>query len=88
MLTVPGKADPEALRAGLPFYIQARAFTDFLMENSGHPKIIGEIATALRGGGSFEQWLAANGERHRLPSSLAALTAEWGAWLKGKAAGG
>jgi hypothetical protein len=88
MLTVPGKADPEAARTGLRFYIQGRAFTDFLMEKSGNVKIIAEIATAMRGGGSFEQWLAAAGERHRLPSSLAGLTAAWEAWLKGKAAGG
>ena len=84
--TVPGKADPESLRTGPPFYIQARAFTDFLMEESSNVKVMGEIATAMRGGSSFEQWLAANGERHRLPSNMAALTASWEAWLKSKAA--
>ena len=85
--TVPGQADPESRRTGLPFYTQARAFSDFLMETSGQPRIMGEIATAMRGGTSFEQWLAANGERHRLPASVAALTAAWEAWLRTKAAG-
>ena len=82
MMTVPGKADPESLRAGLPFYIQGRAFADFLIETSGYPRIMGDIATAIRGGGSFEQWLAANGARHRLPTSLTALTAAWEVWLR------
>jgi hypothetical protein len=86
-MTVPGKANPDALRAGLPFYIQARAFIDFLTEKTGNAKIMGEIATALRGGSSFEQWLAANGERHRLPSSMAGFTTAWEAWLQSKAPG-
>ena len=84
--TVPGRANPESLRTGLPFYIQARAFIDFLMEKSGNASIISEIAIAMRGGSSFEQWLAANGERHRLPPGLPALTTAWEGWLKGKAA--
>jgi hypothetical protein len=74
--------DPSITRALLPFYIQALAFADFLRERSGSPRIMLEIATAMRDGRSFEQWLAAEGQRHGLAAGLMDLSTAWEAWLQ------
>jgi hypothetical protein len=76
--------DPAITRAVLPFYVQALALADFLREESGNPRIMMEIATALRDGRSFEQWLAAEGQRHGLAASLMDLSTAWEEWLQQK----
>lgn len=59
------------------FYIQTRVFADYLIQTSGRPTILADIAQALASGRSFEAWLASEGPAHGLPSSVAALQAAW-----------
>ncbi len=67
--------------AGPNFYAQSRAVADFLLERSGNPKILGEIARSLAGGATIEQWLAAGGAANRLEPSLAGLERQWRTWI-------
>lgn len=62
------------------FYIQIRAFADFLMQTSGHPAIIADITTAISQGQSFENWLATQGHAHGLPATIPALQQAWSAY--------
>jgi hypothetical protein len=78
--------DPAHKRAMTGFDLQTRAFADFLLETSGNPKIAMEIADAVRSGRTFEQWLASQGARHRLPITVSALSAAWEAWVQRKSA--
>jgi hypothetical protein len=64
------------------FYAQSRAVGDFLLESSGNPKILGDIARALAGGATIEQWLEASGRANRLGATLDALESQWQAWIK------
>ena len=66
---------------GSDFYVQARAFADFLIETSGDPTVFGSIARTLAAGGDMDGWLAREGSRHRLPGNVAALQDAWQAWL-------
>ena len=59
------------------FYIQTRVFADYLMQRSGNPAILADIAQALAGDGDFGGWLSSEGARHNLPSSISALQADW-----------
>lgn len=68
--------------AGPTFYSQARAFADFLIETSGNSRIINEIAVAERSGQGAARWLAVNGKRHHLATSIDRLDRQWQAWLK------
>lgn len=67
--------------AGPRFYLQGRAFADFLIDRSGEPAIFAEIAAALARGRTFEQWLAAEGARRGLGSTLPEMDQLWRAWL-------
>jgi hypothetical protein len=80
--TTGDQEDPEHKLAMTSFYLQTRAFADFLLETSGDPKIVMDIASAVRDGRTFEQWLATEGARHRLPATLTALSAAWEAWVR------
>lgn len=64
------------------FYVQSRGFADFLIAQSGDPRIFNTIAKALAGGETFAAWLARDGARHRLPAQLAALDTAWQTWLR------
>lgn len=59
------------------FYIQIRAFTDFLIQTSARPTIIADITKGLATGQSFEQWLANQGPTHGLPATIPALQQAW-----------
>ncbi|EGF95593.1 hypothetical protein [Brevundimonas diminuta] len=59
------------------FYIQTRVFADYLIQTSGRPTILAEIAQAMADGRSFEDWLASDGAAHGLPSTLSALSDGW-----------
>jgi hypothetical protein len=73
-----------APEAGPNFYAQSRVVADFLLESSGNAKILGDIARALAGGATIEQWLAASGRANRLGASLDALEVQWQAWIKAR----
>ncbi|MFK0298250.1 hypothetical protein ACIQTU_03430 [Brevundimonas sp. NPDC090276] len=59
------------------FYIQSRVFADYLIQTSGRPTILADIAAALADGRSFEAWLANEGAARGLPPSLADLQRGW-----------
>lgn len=63
------------------FYVQARAFADFLVEKSGRPDIFAEIANAATKQISFESWLKKEGKRANLPESMDELQVQWEDWL-------
>ncbi len=71
-------------RGGLMFYLQGRMFADFLVEQTGDPQVFAQIGAALARGDTMEQWLAAAGPRHRLPTTVAALDQAWRGWLIAK----
>ena len=76
----------EARRAsadGALFYLQARAFADFMLERTGDDRVFANIAQAIASGGTFEAWLAANGAAKRLPTTVPALQSAFVAWLPG-----
>lgn len=62
------------------FYIQTRVFADYLIQTSGRPTILADIAAALADGRSFEAWLANEGAARGLPTSLPALLSDWAAY--------
>ena len=72
----PGRAGRMAM-----FYAQSRVLADFLLERSGDPGLYGRIATAVAGGETMEQWIAAEGPGLRLGRSVAELERDWLDWL-------
>lgn len=74
----------EVSKNGLIFYLQSRAFADFMIERTGNPKLFAEIAVADASGVSFPQWLAKGGIKYRLAPSVSLLEKQWQAWLKVK----
>lgn len=76
----PGGAPPPLIR----FYIQSRAFADFLLERTGNERVFLAIAKALAAGESFDQWLARDGKAHRLPTSVAELAPQWETWVRSR----
>jgi len=68
----------------LRFYIQSRAFADFLLDRTGDERVFLAIAKALAGGESFDQWLARDGKAHKLPATTAALSTQWEAWVRSR----
>ena len=65
------------------FYIQTRVFADYLIQTSGRPTILADIAAALADGRSFEAWLASEGAALGLPSSVEVLQKDWEAYASG-----
>lgn len=65
------------------FYIQTRVFADYLIQTSGRPTILADIAAALADGRSFEAWLASEGAALGLPSSVEDLQKGWEAYASG-----
>ncbi|HYW06355.1 MAG TPA: hypothetical protein VE913_05330 [Longimicrobium sp.] len=65
----------------LAFYAQTNSVLEFLADREG-PRFIGVLGTALAGGQSTEQALAAHARR--VPSDPVALEREWRAWLAAK----
>lgn len=59
------------------FYVQIRRFVDYLIERSGQPTILAEIAGAIASGETMETWLQKAGSAHGLPPSVAALDDDW-----------
>lgn len=52
-----------------------------LSSQTGEPYECAEISTALGNEINFETWLALEGARYGLPTSLDALNADWETWL-------
>ena len=73
----PAGAGPRPAALERLFYIQTRVFADYLIQTSGRPTILADIAEGLANGRSFEAWLANEGGVHGLPPSAAALQKGW-----------
>lgn len=73
----PAGAGPRPAALERVFYIQARVFADYLIQTSGRPTILADIAQAESEGGDFEAWLAEKGPDHSLPASISALQDDW-----------
>lgn len=68
--------------AGAAFYSQARVFADYLVSRAGAPSVFASITEALARGETMDAWLRASGARWNLPTSVAALEADWRAWIE------
>lgn len=77
-----GPEDAAVAGKVLAFYTQSRAFADFLIEKTRDPRIMATIATQVRNGLSFEQWLGTFGPRYGLPCDLPGLSEKWESWLQ------
>lgn len=64
------------------FYPQALAVADYLIDRSGDPAILAVVSEALRQDGDLEAWLASEGVRSGLPTSIPLLDDDWRAWLE------
>ena len=74
---VPAGQGPRRGALDTVFYIHIRTFVDYLIERSGQPTILAEIATAMASGQSMETWLQEVGPAHGLPASVAAMDDDW-----------
>jgi len=84
---IVGRGDGDAMagrRTMLRFYTQSRGFADYLIEETGDPRVFLSIARALSGGERFDQWLAREGAARHLPTSVDALARDWEAWTRGR----
>lgn len=79
-----GEEARATIRGGLLFYLQSRLFADFLIERTGDQAIFADIGAAFGRGETMAAWLAAEGARHQLPVTIAALDREWRTWLTAK----
>ena len=78
----PAGAGPRPAALERVFYIQTRVFADYLIQRSGRPTIMADIARGLAGGGNFEVWLANEGAAHGLPTSVTAMQGDWQAYAE------
>ena len=85
-LPPPGVDTGPVMIVGKPslFYSQSRVFADYLTDRSEDPRILARISEGLRSGAAFGDWLAREGRRHRLPSTMAALESDWRGWLESR----
>ena len=82
-VTVLTGAEASALsKDGLMFYLQSRAFADFMIERTRNLRIFAEIAAADANGVSFPRWLAKSGSKYKLAASVPLLEKQWRVWLK------
>ena len=79
----PAGAGPRPDVVERAYYIQIRVFADYLMQRSGKPDILADIARALAAGHSFEDWLRTDGAAHGLPTTVAAMQADWTRFAEG-----
>jgi hypothetical protein len=66
------------------FYLQGRAFADFLVDRAGDPAVFAKIAGALAAGRTLDQWLGAEGAALGLGTSTADLERHWTTWLQAR----
>jgi len=64
------------------FYLQARVFADYVLARSGQPDAFRSAADAFASGRTLADWLASDGARLHLPTTVASVQADWEAWLR------
>lgn len=79
----PAGAGPRPAALERVFYIQTRVFADHLIQTSGRPTILADIAQGLASGRDFETWLASEGAALGLPTSVTDLQKGWNAYAAG-----
>lgn len=63
------------------FYAQSAAFAAFLVEKTGNPSILADVAQWIARGGSFQSWLECCGGALGLGSSVDEIEHAWSEWL-------
>ena len=66
---------------GTVFYEECRSVADFLIAQSGDSTIFRAISLRAQKGARMDRWLAREGPRYHLPTSIDALDRAWRAWL-------
>lgn len=77
LVYTPAGGGPSAVVQERLFYIQARAFADFLIEKTGRATVFANIAQALADGRTFEDWLSIDGTALGLPGDVEDLDRLW-----------
>ena len=85
----PNAGDADANKQGISisaaspqqktYYTELRVFADFVLAQSGDPRVFAGIAEGLAGGKSFDQWLAT--APPALGTTVHELEEHWTAWL-------
>jgi hypothetical protein len=81
MVRVGSGGPPPPMAEGVAFGLKAQMFADYLIERTGRPAVFGNIAAAFSQNQSMDQWLGGEGKAFGLPGDVAALEADWKAWL-------
>lgn len=66
------------------FYLQARAFADFLIDRTDDPAIFAQIGSAFGRGEPIDKWLQANGAKLGIGATMDELEDVWKIWLNGR----
>lgn len=69
---------------GVRFYLQSAVVSQYLIERTGDKAVFARIAQAFVRGETIDQWLAGAEPKGALPRDLAAMQADWLAWLEGR----
>ncbi|WP_428153549.1 hypothetical protein [Brevundimonas sp.] len=77
LVYTPAGGAPSAAAQERLFYIQARAFADFLIDKTGRPTVFADIAQALAEERTFEAWLSTDGAALGLPDTIDGLDRLW-----------
>jgi hypothetical protein len=77
LVYTPAGGAPSTAAQERLFYIQARAFADFLIDQTGQPTVFADIAQALSNGRTFESWLSTEGVALGLPDTVDGLDRQW-----------
>ena len=77
LVYTPAGSGPSTVVQERLFYIQARAFADFLIEKTGRAAVFAAIAQALADRRTFEDWLSNDGAALGLPATVEGLDRLW-----------
>lgn len=77
LVYTPAGSAPSAVVQERLFYIQARAFADFLIEKTGRATVFANITQALADGRTFEDWLSIDGASLGVPGDVEGLDRLW-----------
>ena len=69
---------------GAAFYVQSRAFADFLIETTGDEAVLGSIAGWIADGGTIDGWLTGRGAGQGLGATVEAMERQWLDWLSAR----
>lgn len=79
-----GEEARKIAEGGARFYLQSAVASQYLVERTGDQQVFARIAEAFVRGETIEQWLANPEPKGTLPRNLAAMQADWLAWLEAR----